>query len=114
MDESSSREPVFAALAFAFLQTALFLCYTYNNTSNAVCLSSEWSKEFMAKSRKYTIMIPGAAYATIEKMADAEGRPMADLVRDALRRYAESKGETLDLSMDRGGYRGGSKVKDDE
>lgn len=58
-------------------------------------------------------MIPSPAYATIEKMADTEGRPMADLVRDALRRYAESKGETLDLSMDRGGYRGGPKDKRD-
>ena len=65
----------------------------------------------MAKSRKYTIMIPSKAYETIEDLAIEEGRPMADLVRDALRRYTESKGRTLDLSVDRGGYRGGPKEK---
>jgi hypothetical protein len=57
------------------------------------------------KTRPLHVVIPAAAYETLQGIAEVERRGLSDLVRQALEEYAGKHGHEIDTRVKRGGNR---------
>lgn len=59
------------------------------------------------KSRGYRITMSAKGYGALSEVAAEQGRPMADVIREALENYLKEHNRDVSLAVDRGGFRGG-------
>lgn len=64
------------------------------------------------KSRGYRITMSSKGYTALSEVAAEQGRPMADVIREALENYLKEHGRDVSLGVDRGGFRGGRTESD--
>lgn len=61
--------------------------------------------------RRYKIVMSEEGYQAFHELADTDKRSLADVIREAMQEYLERRGKQANVSVSRGGYRGGPKEK---
>lgn len=62
--------------------------------------------------RSLHIVLPEEGHQALHDIAKKQRRALADVVREALEEYMRSQGSEIDLSVERGGYRGKKRDSD--